>query len=389
MTLRQLLNVLRLHQGLLACWLLWLMAVTMVASLLLGEWWALALACGGFVLGLANYPAIRRWVHLQRGLRALRQGKPAEAAEPLLQALAGLGPLDPRRGQALAALVQARKAAGDYTEAEPLAQQALAAQEQTWGEGHQETSAAQLALAGIYIEVARYDDAWSLLDRTLGQFEQALGSEHVGLVGCLRLLGRLWCEQGRLVRAEPFVRRARDLCRRRYLRMPALCVLSTCELAQVCAGLQQLAEAEELAQFALELAEGEYGHEHPLVALSLDQLAQVRYLQGRWAEAETVQRRSLSVTEKAGGRAHPTAAVGLHQLGAILKAQERWAEAEECCQRALQLRQDYLAPAHPALAESLESVADVLRHTGRADEAEPLAQRAGQIRALYAPLRLV
>ena len=75
----------------------------------------------------------------------------------------------------LAALYQAQ---GNYAQAEPLYQRALAIYEQVLGPQHPDTASSLNNLAGLYQAQGKYEQAERLYERALAIREQQLGPQH-------------------------------------------------------------------------------------------------------------------------------------------------------------------------------------------------------------------
>ncbi len=387
------LKTLRLHQGLVVYLaLLWLVVVGVTAAVLASWPILLAALLAMIVLVALNLSAIRYWNHFQRGSRLYQDGQffLAEVELRPAQSIAEtFRPLDPRRGQVLNALVALQRVQGNYDDAESLGQQAVALHGTVWGAGHPITLDSMQNLGGVHLDIARYPQAQPLFEK----IHNLLGDEESFVaMRCLQSLGRLWLEQGRPARAEPYFHKAWQVAQNCTSPLGRARGQLCCQMARLHLRLGRIDEAERFADLAVALAEQRSASGLPAPieqgqALAL--LAQVRLRQKRLAQAEGTALRSLAILEKAVAPNTPIASETLLTLGEIHLAQERWQDAETRSRQALKLREEYLAPEHPLLADTLETLARALPHLGRLEEAELHQQRAAQIRALYDPLRLV
>jgi tetratricopeptide (TPR) repeat protein len=287
---------------------------------------------------------------------------------------------DPRVAILLDGLGQAVKGLGDYTEAESLAQQALAINERAWGPDHYRTMVTVVNLANIYLELARYDDAALLYRRALERVESRSGPQHRDVAICLNNLGRVFSDRERLVEAETYYRRAYDIVAAKYKPTHFLVAFLSNNMGHVLIRLDRLDEAEPFAERAASTFEG---RDDLFEAMALGNLGYLRLKQRRLREAEELVRDGYAICKHKLGTSHPSLVHPLYHLAEVFKAQERWDDAEEVCQRNLHLCENYLVPTHPMLARCLEQYAGLLDTLGRSSEAERLRQRARPVRACF------
>ena len=227
---------------------------------------------------------------------------------------------------------------GQYSEAEPILQQALALREQQLGPEHLDTATSLYHLALLYRLAGKYTEAEPVFLRTLSIREQQLGVSHPDTATCLDDLAVLYYDQGRYTEAEPVFQRA------------------------------------------LAIREQQLGASHPDTATSLNDLARLYEQSGKYAQAEALLLRSLSIYEKWLGSEHPNTAYCLHNLALLYRRQGKYAQAEPLAQRALTIREQQLGPEHPDVANSLSNLVRLYASQGKYVEAEPLALRELAIR---------
>ncbi len=97
---------------------------------------------------------------------------------------------------------------GQYSEAEPLYQHALAINEQQRGPNHPETARSLNSLANLYTKQDKYEQAEPLYQRALTIREHMLGAEHPDTARSLNGLALLYYSQGKYEQAEPLYQRA-------------------------------------------------------------------------------------------------------------------------------------------------------------------------------------
>ncbi len=97
---------------------------------------------------------------------------------------------------------------GQYAQAEPLLERALALRQQVLGPEHPETASTLNALAGLYILQGNYQQAEQLLQPALAGFERVLGPEHPEVATALNTLAAAYMYEGKYAQAEPLYQRA-------------------------------------------------------------------------------------------------------------------------------------------------------------------------------------
>jgi tetratricopeptide (TPR) repeat protein len=227
---------------------------------------------------------------------------------------------------------------GQYREATPLMQYALAIGEIRYGRDHPSTYYLLDNLAVLYDNQGKYNEAEPLFQRALAIEEKVLGPEHPATAITLKNLAILYRNQGKDEEALP------------------------------------------LFQRALTIKEKALGPEHPDTARTLDNLAILYYDQGKYEEAESLHQRALAIKEKALDPEHPSTATTLDNLATLYYEQGKYEEAEPRYQRALAIKEKVLGPDHPDTANTLNHLAGLYSDQGKYEEAEPLYQRALAIR---------
>ena len=229
---------------------------------------------------------------------------------------------------------------GNYAEAEPLHQRALAIVEKALGPEHPSVATGLNNLAEVYSAQGRYAEAEPLHKRALAIREKALGPEHPDVAQSLNNLSGLLPLPGPLRRGRAVLQpgagdrregsRAGAPQRGHAPQQPGGALSGT---------RGNYAEAEPLHRRALAINEQALGPEHPLTAISLDNLAVLYNKQGRYAEAEPLYKRTLAIFEKALGPEHPDVAMYLENYAKLLRHMNRGAEATDMELRAKAIRE--------------------------------------------------
>jgi tetratricopeptide (TPR) repeat protein len=313
---------------------------------------------------------LKRYVPLARA--EYEQGHYA-AAESFLRIVLAVHSDDPMILNNLG-LVLAKE--GNYAEAEPLYQRALAIAEKGLGPNHPAVATKLNNLALLYYSQGKYAEAEPLYKRALAIDEKALGPNHPDVATNLNNLALLFKSQGKYTEAEPLYQRALAIDEKALGPYHPDVATAVNNLAGLYWSQGKYAEAEQLYQRALAIAEKALGPDHPDVARNLNNLAALYDAQGEYAEAEPLYKRALAIDEKVLGPNHPDMASMLNNLAEFYRAQGKYAEAEPLYKRALAINEKALGPYHPDVASILNNLAKLFNSQGKYTEAEPLYKRA-------------
>ena len=314
------------------------------------------------------------------GVAWMAAGQYADAQPPLEHALAlrekVLGPEHPDVAQSLNNLAELYHAQGRYADAEPHYQRALAIQEKVLGPEHPDVATSLNNLAALYHAQGRYAEAEPLYQRALAIWEKALGPEHPDVATSLNNLAVLYHAQGRYADAEPLYQRALAI-REKVLgpehpdvatSLNNLAVLYRCPGPLCRRGAALPAGAGHPGEGARPRASRRrHEPQQPGRCSTMPRAGmptRSRSTSGRWPSGRRCSARSIPC------RHEP------QQPGGALRSQGRYADAEPLYQRALAIREKVLGPEHPDVATSLNNLAALYHAQGRYADAEPLFQRA-------------
>jgi len=282
---------------------------------------AVAVAFPQYVYDDPNtWPRARRLDALALGLVA-GDASPPTGTE--LQAAALMGYLESYRDGAL----------GNYAQAQPLAERALAIREKVLGPEHPETATSLNNLGILLKKQGDLAGARSLYERALAATEKALGPDHPDTANSLNNLANLLQEQGDLAGARPLLERALAIC------------------------------------------EKTLGTDHPHTSVCLNNLGIFLMERGDFAEAQPLLKRALVIREKVFGSDHPGTATSVNNLGSLLAKQGDLDGAQPLFERALAIREQVLGSEHPLTKISARNTANGLDALGRVDEATALRTR--------------
>jgi len=229
------------------------------------------------------------------------------------------------------------KGQGQYANAIPLAERALAILQQVLEEEHPAVSTTLNNLASLYKNQGRYLEAEHLYRQALQMRQRLLGDEHLSVAQSLNYIAGLYSIQGRYGKAEPLFRQA------------------------------------------LQMRQSLLGDEHLSVAQSLNNLGYLYKNQGRYAEAEPLFRQALEISQRLLGDEHFSVAISLNNLALLYFNQERYTEAEPLLRQALEMRQRLLGDEHPDVANNLNDLALLYQAQGKITRAINLLNRGMNI----------
>ena len=264
---------------------------------------------------------------------------------------------------------------GKYSEAIPLAQDALRIRQQVLGEEHPDIATSLNDLGLLYDAMGRYEQAEPKLTQALEMRRRLLGNEHLDVALSLNNLAGLYYSMGKYEDAEPLYKQALEM-RRRLLRDEHLDVaLSLNNLAGLYYVMGRYEDAEPLYKQALEMYRQLLRDEHPYVASSLNNLAGLYKSMGRYEQAEPLYTEALEMRKRLLGE-HPSVATSLNNLAGLYRAMGRYEQAERLYHQALKMRKRLLGDDHPSVAISLNNLALFYDSMGRYSEAEPYYTQA-------------
>jgi|SRR5450755_3774146 tetratricopeptide (TPR) repeat protein len=265
---------------------------------------------------------------------------------------------------------------GQYTEAAPFLELALAIREQTLGPEHLAVAESLNNLAELYRHQGKYNEIEPLYQRALAIREQALGPMHPDVATSLNNLARPYHHQYQFDKAFPLYQRALTI-REQILGPMHPDVADTLnDLGLLYNALGQYSEARSLLERALAIREQVLGPMHPDTANSLVNLSSLYERMDQYSEARPLLERALVIHEQVLGFQHPDTAYSLTHLGSLYGTLGRFIEARPLLERALTIREQALGPKHPHTADCLINLSYLYTDQSRFIEARPLLERA-------------
>lgn len=287
--------------------------------------------------------------------------------------------LQTARGQS--AEVQRLISAGKFTEAQPLAEEALAGREQVLGPEHPETAAALTLLATILRNRRELARAETLNQRALVIAETTPEPGHPDLAQIISEMGALALTRADFVKAEPFYQRAITIWEQTLGANHPNVAKGLSNLAAVHGQRGNYAKAEAALLRALTIREQALGAEHPDLNVTLTLLGNVYFTQRRYTQAASYYQRVLRLLDKVPASANPQQLMPvLNNLASIHTELGEYAQAESYYQRLQPLQEKTLEPHHPQTLMTQFNLATLAAYQGDFERAQRLHQHVLQAR---------
>jgi tetratricopeptide (TPR) repeat protein len=270
---------------------------------------------------------------------------------------------------------------GDFVEARPYAERALAIRLALLGEDDLATAESLQVLADALRDAGELAEAKPCYERALVVREWHLGPDHPDVAETLNGLGwLLWMDRDGKP-AHRCLTRALAIAERTFGRDHRLTGdyannLGLC--LQDCLG--DLAGAQHYFEMALAIREQVFGPDHPLVAVSLGNLGYVLQAQGALVKARDYHARTVALRRKLWGDSHPDVAVSLMLLGRVIQDQGQLAEARTILEQALAIYIRSLGEENSRTSFCLINLGLLLQQQGDLDGAQEYLERALAVR---------
>ncbi len=283
---------------------------------------------------------------------------------------------DTRIATALGNLAAVYQALHTFDKAEQLYKQALAIDEKKLAPDSADLAGDLNNLASLYVQQGRYAEAEPLLLRGLAIDEKALGPQNADLGTDLNNLASLYVHQGRFSEAEPLYQRALKIDEKALKPEDAGLATDLNNLAQLYEDQGEFTLAEPLFQRAMAIDEKALGPNHPQLATDLNNAASLAQDEGNYTEAERLYQRAIGIQQKALGPDNPDLAVMLDDLATLYEERGNYEQAELQAEKALRIEEKALGADHPEVGSSLSNLAAIEFDRDDEQNAEPLYQRA-------------
>lgn len=309
---------------------------------------------------------------------------------------------------------------GQYPQALPLFEQALAIQEQTLGKQHPDYALRVNNLAGLYEIMNRYDKALALYTQllpeqagsnqqsayaatlnnlaglydTMGQYdkalppyeqalairEQTLGKQHPDYGRSLRNLAGLYYHMGRYAQALPLYEQALLVMGQTVGKQDLSYTVTLNNLAILHEAMGHYEQARPLLEQVVMIDEQRVGKQHPDYAADLNNLAELFDTMGQYNRALPLLEEVLAVRGQTLGQHNPKYALSLNNLAMLYQAMGAYQKARPLIEQARQIFGEMLGKQHPNYMTCLNNLAELYDKMGEYDKALPLLNEVLLIR---------
>jgi tetratricopeptide (TPR) repeat protein len=334
----------------------------------------------------------RHWAEIAVGL--LHESFPNESWEvatwptcerllPQLLAVTGhaarLGVAGERAGWLLDRASTYLRERGQYRQARPLAEQAVAVTEAALGPADPQVAWRCDEFGRVLRELGELAEARTQFERAVAIGEAALGPDDPDVAGWRNNLGSVLWDLGDLAGARAQYERALAAGEAALGPDDPNVAGSRNNLGLVLRALGELEDARVQLERALAISEAALGPDHPTVAIGRTSVGLVLQELGDLEGARVQLERALAISEAALGPDHPTVGIRRNNLGNVLHALGDLAEARAQLERALAISEAALGPDHPDVAIRRGNLGSVLRDLGDLEGARVQFERALEI----------
>jgi tetratricopeptide (TPR) repeat protein len=232
---------------------------------------------------------------------------------------------------------------GQYKQAQTLHQRALAIREKTLGPFHSDVAVSLNNLATAYQAVNLHEQALPLRERALAIMEANLEPDHPSIATCINNLASLHQVMGHHKQALPLYERS------------------------------------------LAMWETKLGPEHPNVAKNLVNLATVHHGMGLHKQALQLHKRAAGIIDSTLGPNHPAIVSSLVNFAALHKDMCKHQQALQLYKRALAISEGKHGPCHPDVASTMTHLAFLYQAMGKRKLALSSCEQALGIFELSSP----
>ena len=258
---------------------------------------------------------------------------------------------------------------GEYKQAQPLLEEALAKRRQLYGAIHTDVATTLEGLAQALREQGDGNGAASLDREALGIRRKLLGPTHVKTADALFNLAADLHVAGDYKGAEPLMEEWAAMVAAQPPEVTKRRADQLSGLGYVYWVSRDYARAEQLFREALTINKTLFGDRHDRVAVSLSQLGEAICGLRRHDEAEQLLRKSVDMLRAANPDGHPTLAFNLKMLGIELDHLNRFADAVPILHEALKMARRFGGNESNLVTDSQLELAYALTMSGSYDEA--------------------
>lgn len=234
----------------------------------------------------------------------------------------------------LRAMARVYMAYGEYTKAQPLAEQALTLAKSK-GESDSELSMCLIDLATLYKSQNKLFDAENMCEQGLKLQKKVLYQSHPYVAYTLRTLGSIYTEQGNYIKATNAMEKAMAIMLESHTENDKALAPFWVDIAAILVAKGDYKEAESYYNKAMAFINISYGPDHLYTANVLGSVAKLYTLQGRHDEAEELIDRTIAKQESIYGPEHHLVAPSWLTKARICHAKRNYANSEKLFEKAL------------------------------------------------------
>jgi eukaryotic-like serine/threonine-protein kinase len=265
---------------------------------------------------------------------------------------------------------------GHLDRAEPLLRAAWSDYRSLLGDDDATTMRAQIALALVHLDQARFTEAWQLTNEALQRAERRRAPA-VEVAIARAAVGKVLTTQGQYQDAIPLLERAVGT----LSAGPATVELSEAlgDLANTFYYVGNINAAEALNQRGIVLDRSLFGERHPHTGIGLFNVGLIELDRGRYESAEALFRQSLDINTNWYGQAHPKTASAELMVGRTLAYRGDWNGAETRYRSAGEAIRAAYSGQHPRYGQVLSLRGDLARDRGAFVDAVRLFHEAAGV----------
>ncbi|MBW4652444.1 MAG: tetratricopeptide repeat protein [Kaiparowitsia implicata GSE-PSE-MK54-09C] len=269
---------------------------------------------------------------------------------------------------------------GQYVEAKPLLQSALALRQKLLGETHPDVATSLNNLASLYKDQRQYGESELLYRQSLEIRQLLVGEENLDTATSLNDLAVVLKAIDKYKEAELLHLKALET-RRKLLGDDHLDVAESLNnLGALYFAQGYYKEAESLFEKSLGLKKKLLGEKHPRTINSLNSLAILYHKQTRYEEAEVIYHQVISLSSEIFGEFSHQRADYLNNLADFYNSQKKFLLAETYLKESLSIQQHFLGEDHPTIAIILNNLGALNEDLEKFNEAEAFYRRALEIK---------
>lgn len=245
--------------------------------------------------------------------------------------------------------------------------------------GEAEYAASLLELVSFYIGRGQYKEALPLFQEAIAVHKKIYGPNHAGYAMPLSSLGTLYMKLGEYEKALPLAQQALAIIRK----LPEVEALTYAnilnDLAELYVRIAQYEKAIPLLQEALAIRKKELGEVNSAYAINVTSLARLYQLTKQYDKALPLFQQAFDIYKRVAQNTHRYA-VGLNNLAQLYNEMGQYEKALPLIQEAADITKKMFGEDHPDYATNIEILASVFTHLAKYNDALTLFKQSLSIR---------